>query len=97
MRTVQEERQRRARLVWICSLGEIQDDEKGALREALYKWVRHNDEENFLGWFGRAVTIMRATAYWRKRELGRRRIQFIVNVGWDPESSGDEEQLSDER
>ena len=67
------------------------------VREALYKWVRHNDEENYLGRFGRAVTMMRATAYWRRRELGRRLIQFIVNVGWDPESSGEEDRMSDER
>ena len=45
--------------------------------------------------------MMRATKHWqekqRKRELGRRLIQFIVNVGWDPESSGEEERMSDER
>ena len=94
---VQEERQRRARPVWICSSGEMQGDEEGTLREAPYKWVRHNDEENYLGRFGRAVKMMRAAAYWRRRELGRRLIQFIVNVGWEPESSDEEERMSDER
>ena len=45
--------------------------------------------------------MMRAAKHWqekqRKRELGRRLIQFIVNVGWDPEISGEEEPMSDER
>ena len=76
---IREERQRRARAVWICSSGEQQEDDRGGLQEALYKSVRHNDEENFLGRFGRAMTMMKATAYWRKRELSRRLIQF---KGW---------------
>ena len=98
---VREERQRRDRPVWICG-----PDEKGsraeepilrelkAMEEALYKWKRHNDEENYLGRFGRAARMMRAAAYWRRRELGRRLIQFIVNVGWDPESNGEEWEMS---
>ena len=67
------------------------------VREALYKWMHHDDDHDDDYYLERAVTMMRATAYWRRRELGRRLIQFIVSVGWDPESSGEEERMSDER
>ena len=57
--------------------------------------------EYYLGRFARAVTMMRATTHWqekqRRREQGRRLIQFIVNVAGDPENSGEEERMSDER
>ena len=61
--------------------------------------MRHR--EYYLGRFARAVAMMRATKHQQekqqRRELGRRLIQFIVNVGWDPESSGEEEQMRDQR
>ena len=69
------------------------------MKEALFGWMRRR--EYHLGRFARAVAMMRATKHWqekqRRRELGRRLIQFIVNVGWDPESSVEEERMSDER
>ena len=101
---VQEERQRRARPVLICGPEGAQDSERGAraeehilkelgaMKEALHEWMHHND--CYLGRFERTVTIMRATAYLQRRELGRRLIQFIVDVGWDPESSGEKELMS---
>jgi hypothetical protein len=61
--------------------------------------MRHR--EYYLGRSARVGAMMRATKHWqekqRRRELGRRLIRFIVNVGWDPERSGEEEQMSDER